>query len=131
MFWCLLHHLQGDTCLAQKLCFLQCCQKIYNVPLFFFLIYSAVTVFKTIFISSFWISKALKMLVKILGSNALLSVGSCKVLCMLAIHVFTVSRCAWVCNGAEILKGPCCLCPLKISTPLQTQTQLDAVNTRY
>ena len=87
--------------------------------------------FKTLCISSFCILKSLKMLVKTLSCSALLSVGSCYVLCMLAVHVFTISRCVWVCNGVEILKGPCSLRPFKISTPLWTQTQLDAVNTRY
>jgi hypothetical protein len=69
------------------------------------------------------------MLVKILSFSALLSVGSCYVLCMLAIYVFTVSSCVWVHNGVEVLKGPCSLCSVKISTPLQARTQLDTVNT--
>jgi len=62
------------------------------------------------------------MLVKILSCSALLSVGSCYVLCMLAMYVFTVSSCVWVCNGVEALKGPHSLCPLEISTPLRTRS---------
>jgi hypothetical protein len=126
-------------------------------------------------ISSFYIWKILKVLVKILTCNTLISVGSCFLLCVLTICVFTISSCVWVHNGVEILRGPC-LCyhvvhlsscvgyclppsppplfiyvfllfsyypahqdrwttwqqgqgPLKISTPLQTQTQLDRENT--
>ena len=50
------------------------------------------------------------MLVKILNCSTLVSVGSCLLLCMLAIYVFTVSSCVWVRNGVGILKGPhsCC-----------------------
>ena len=70
----------------------------------FFLIYNAVIMFKTICISSFFNLETLKMLVKILSCSTLLSVGSCYILCMLAIYVCTVSSCVWVRNGVEILR---------------------------
>ena len=41
--------------------------------------------------------KYLKMLVSIFNSSTLISVGSCYLLCMLAIYVLTVSSC--VCVG--------------------------------
>ena len=130
MFWCLLHHLQENHCVtcSKNVCFLQCCYKIHNIYCFF-LIYNAVIMFKTICISSFFNLETLKMLVKILSCSTLLSVGSCYILCMLAIYVCTVSSCVWVRNGVEILRWQQEWGPFKISTPLQTQTQLDTMNT--
>ena len=100
--------------LAVKLyIFLLCCYigcaikcKIYPV----FEIFIAVTMFKTIFISSFCILNILKMLVKPLNCSTLISIGSCFLLRMLAKCVFTVSSCAWVRNAVEVLRGPrsCC-----------------------
>jgi len=78
--------------------------------------------FKTICISSLYILKILKMSVKILGCVTLISVGSCYLLCMLAIYVVTVSSCVWVRNGVEILRGPhsCCyVFPLSLPTSTQ------------
>ena len=43
------------------------------------------------------------MSVKILSCGTLMSVGSCYLLCMLAIYVVTESSCIWVRNGVEIL----------------------------
>ena len=112
MFWCLLHHLKGNHCVScsKTTCFLQFCYKMYNVHCFFFLIYNAVTMFKTKCISSFCILKIWKMLVKILSCSTSISVVSCYLLCMLAIYVLTVSSCVWVHNGVEISRGPrsCC-----------------------
>jgi hypothetical protein len=118
MFRCLLHHLQGDHCVtcSKTICFLQCCYIMYNVPCFF-LIYNAVTIFKTICISSFCISKIIKMLVKTLNCSTLIFVCACYLLCMLAIYVYTVSSCVWVHNGIENLRGlrSCCyVVPLSI-----------------
>ena len=96
MFRCLLHPLQEDhyvSC-SKTIFFLQCCyidcaikSAIYPVCL----IYNAVTMLKTIFISSFCILKTLQMFVKIHNCSILISVGSYSLLCMLAIYVFTVS----------------------------------------
>jgi len=47
------------------------------------------------------------MIVKIINCSTLISVGSCYLLCILAIYVFTVCSCVWVRNGVEILGGPC------------------------
>jgi hypothetical protein len=52
----------------------------------------------------------LKLSVKILTFSTLISVGYCFLLCMLAICVFTVSSCVWVCNGVEILRETCSCC---------------------
>jgi hypothetical protein len=88
---------------------LQCCSigcavkcKIYPA----FEIYNAVTMFKTIFISSFCILNILKMLVKALNCSTLISVGSCFLLCVLAKYVFTVSSCVWVRNAVEKERTP-------------------------
>jgi hypothetical protein len=123
MFWCLLHHLQGEhyiTC-SKTVCILQCCYKMYNIYCFF--IYNAVTMFKTLCISPFFIFKILKTSVKILSWSTLISVGSCYLLCMLAIYLFTVSSCVRVRKGVEILRGKRERGPFKTSTPLRTQTQ--------
>jgi hypothetical protein len=37
-------------------------------------------------------------------ANGLISVGSCYLLCVLAIHVCTVSSCVWVHDSVEILR---------------------------
>ena len=101
MFRCLLHHLRVTIALlAQKsVCFLQCFNtglatkcEVYRV---FFLIYSAVTIFKAICISSLCILKILKMLVTNLNCSTLISVGFCYLLCMVAIYVFTLSSRVW------------------------------------
>jgi len=92
-------------------------QNVQYTLLFFFLIYNAVTVFKTLRI----LSRILKILVKIIMCSTLISVGSSYLLCMLAIYVFTVSSCVWVRSGVEISKVPyscCCVVPL---TPLEEQ----------
>jgi hypothetical protein len=62
MIRCLLHHLQADhrvTC-SKTSCVLQCCYKMYNIHCF--LIYSVVTMSKTICVSSFCILKLFKTL---------------------------------------------------------------------
>ena len=93
MFRCLFHHLQGDhSLLAQKL------YTFCNVTV-------KCTVQYTIRISSYCILKNLKTLVKILNCSTLISVGSCNLLCMLAIYVFTVSSCIWVRTNVEFLRG--------------------------
>ena len=68
---------------------------LYNVKYTPFLIYSAITIFKSMFISSLCVLKILKMLVAILNGSTLISVGYCCLLRMLATHVFTVSSCVW------------------------------------
>jgi hypothetical protein len=84
--------------------------------------------FQTLCISPFFIFKILKMLVKILSWSTLISVGSCYLLCMLAIYVFTVSSCVWVHEGVEMLRGQREWGPFKTSTPVRTtQTQLDTI----
>ena len=118
MFWCLLSIFRETTAVLAR--FLQCCYKMYNIPCFIFLIYNAVTMFKTICILSH-ILRILKMSVKIIRCSTLISVGSSYLLCMLVIYVFTVSSCVWVCSGVEISKVPhscCCGVPL---TPLEEQ----------
>ena len=94
---------------AQKLHAL--CNVAKNVQYtLFFEIYNVVIIYKTICISSFCILKIFKMLAKIPSCSTLISVGSCYILCMLVIYVFTVSSCDWVRNGAETLRGTrsCC-----------------------
>jgi len=66
--------------------------------------------FQTIYISSFCILKIIKVLFKILNCSTLIFVGSCCLLCMLEIYVLTVLSFIWVCNGVEILRGPCSCC---------------------
>jgi len=75
MFRCLLHHLQGDHCVICKtktIWFLQCYYEVYNISCF--LIYNAVTKFKTTCISSFCFLKIFNILVKNLGCSTLISV---------------------------------------------------------
>jgi hypothetical protein len=71
-----------------------------------FLIYYTVSMFKTICISSLYVLEILKILIKILSCNRLIYVGSCYLLCMLAVYVFIVSSCVWVHNGVGILRVP-------------------------
>jgi hypothetical protein len=110
MFRCLLHHLQTDHCVtcSKTVSFLQSCYEMYNISCF--LIYNAVTIFKTLCISSSCVLKILKLSVKILNCSTLMSVGSCYSLRVLAIHVLALSSCVWVCNGVETLTGPCACC---------------------
>ena len=133
MFRCVLHLLQEDHYVScsktilfamflHRLCYKKC-----NIS--YFLIYYVVKMFKTICIWSFCILKTLKMFVKIHNCSTLISVGSYSLLCTLAIYVFTVSSCL---ERSPFLLLCCSFTtgPLKISTSLRTQTQLDAVNTR-
>jgi len=43
------------------------------------------------------------MLVKLLNCSTLIYVGSCLLLCMLAIYVFTITCCVWVHNGDKYM----------------------------
>ena len=57
----------------------------------------------------------LKILVKILNGNTLISVGSCFLFCMLAICVFSASSSVCVRNSVDILRRPrysCYVVPL-------------------
>jgi hypothetical protein len=48
--------------------------------------------------------------------KSLISVGSCFLLCMLAIYVLIVSSCVWVRSVMQILRGPCsCYCVVPLS----------------
>ena len=102
MFRCLLHHLQGDHCLT--------CSKLYA--------FCNVAVKCTIYPVFFKFTMLLQCLnnthfallcfknLKILNCRTLISVGSCYLLCMLAIYVVPVSSCVWVHNGVEMLRRP-------------------------
>ena len=114
MFRCLLHHLQGDHCIiwSKTVCFLQCfclcCAIKYKVNRTFLKFAMLATVYKTIRGSIFWI-----WIIWNVGHNPYyriwISVGSCYLLCVLAIYVkmyriyiyVCVCVCVCVCVNAE------------------------------